>query len=42
MGTPAQPNLWSYIPDKLSETRGHPAAARVPAQAESLGVTERF
>lgn len=31
-----------YGPDKLSETRGHPAAARVPAQAEDLGVAERL
>ena len=31
-----------YGPDKLSETRGYPAAAKVPAQALDLGTAERL
>jgi NAD(P)-dependent dehydrogenase (short-subunit alcohol dehydrogenase family) len=31
-----------YGPDKLSETRGYPAAAKVPAQALDLGDAERL
>lgn len=31
-----------YGPDRLSETRGHPVAARVPPQAEDVAVAERL
>jgi NAD(P)-dependent dehydrogenase (short-subunit alcohol dehydrogenase family) len=31
-----------YGPDKLSETRGHPAIAKVPAQALDTGASERL
>lgn len=31
-----------YGPDRLSETRGHPVVAKVPAQAEDIGVAERL
>lgn len=31
-----------YGPDRLSEMRGHPVAAKVPPQAEDLGAAERL